>query len=519
MTRTLVTEYIDSMAFPFDSNVMSEDYIKQQKVNALLDFVWNKNRRFVKQQTISYYQSLLGCSIVNCRPAPKSPAKIRVNVWIPEFFYPEIESDDFEDFSRVFYAYRAKEDKANYDKPELETADTLEVWDKEYLTVIDLQTSQVIDKLPHYCDTIPVAVIQNIVLGSEVLGVSDIVDVMGLNDYLNIVLSSMVEETILRSSPPAVMIGTKLSGPDMVAARAVYNLEPGGSMNFMNMNSTVGQTMAVANMLVRAIRDVGNTTEMTRGLKVPRETLGQSTTPLLWRNTTRVTTKENLFSEGIQKINSCILSMIENIYGKDTFEIKPGLSMKGNEVGGIRENYVKFKQAPWMLSDDAKIKQEQAEKPYQAPGGAGSVPPGQGYPSPALSPLTQGTPQKPQPEMGQKPSPTMGLDLEKLRQAMSPGGSAQEVKREGVIELGELTDFLKGIKKLKGNVYVSGGIVTEGRTTRDVDVFLSHPLDKATIINALPASWKDRVEFNMIKKGVEPDSKQFLKVTSKEVVK
>ena len=82
----------------------------------------------------------------------------------------------------------------------------------------------------------------------------------------------------------------------------------------------------------------------------------------------------------------------------------------------------------------------------------------------------------------------------------------------GVVLLGEITRLLRTIRNLEGNVYVVGGLVTEGRTLRDIDIVLSNQKDQERIAKAL-GKYADRAHF-LQQKG-EPPSPIFIKLTGK----
>ena len=98
-----------------------------------------------------------------------------------------------------------------------------------------------------------------------------------------------------------------------------------------------------------------------------------------------------------------------------------------------------------------------------------------------------------------------------VSQVFSYAGSKKE--KMGILLLGQITRSLRTIRNLKGNVYVVGGLVTEGQTMRDIDIVVGNPSDISKIKKAL-GKYASRAHF-LVQKG-EPPSPLFLKITGKE---
>jgi len=80
------------------------------------------------------------------------------------------------------------------------------------------------------------------------------------------------------------------------------------------------------------------------------------------------------------------------------------------------------------------------------------------------------------------------------------------------ILLGDVTRILRTIRNLKSNVYVVGGLVTEGRSLRDIDIVVNNSEDIAKIKKAL-GKYKSMAHF-IVQKN-EPPAVEFVKITGK----
>jgi hypothetical protein len=82
-----------------------------------------------------------------------------------------------------------------------------------------------------------------------------------------------------------------------------------------------------------------------------------------------------------------------------------------------------------------------------------------------------------------------------------------------LITLGSITRLLRTIKGLSGKVYLVGGVVTEGQTSRDLD-FVVTKVDDIPIIKKSLGKFSNRAHF-MIQKS-EPPATLFVKITGKD---
>ena len=88
-----------------------------------------------------------------------------------------------------------------------------------------------------------------------------------------------------------------------------------------------------------------------------------------------------------------------------------------------------------------------------------------------------------------------------------------EPQKFSLILCGEITRLLRTVRKLRGIVYVVGGVVTEGATARDLDIVISNLKDVPIIKKAL-GKYAPRIHF-IYQKG-EPPATLFVKITGKE---
>ena len=136
-----------------------------------------------------------------------------------------------------------------------------------------------------------------------------------------------------------------------------------------------------------------------------------------------------------------------------------------------------------------------------------------GQTSPALSPNFQpgqpgvGAPgQPPMAPPGLAPAPTGGgaPPLTADTQGSMPSGSAPPVSgpskgdTSGQFTLDQAVEDFSAIKKIKGNVYLVGEIVQDGSTDGPIEVDVTDPIDKQTLLNGLPTPYKGQISFHNV---------------------
>lgn len=80
----------------------------------------------------------------------------------------------------------------------------------------------------------------------------------------------------------------------------------------------------------------------------------------------------------------------------------------------------------------------------------------------------------------------------------------KEEAKEEILYLNDVTAAMSKVAKLKGSVYVFGGLVLDGQTSNDIDIALTDMIDKATLVRGLP-QYAGRMKFKKLEKGKEPE--------------
>ena len=124
-----------------------------------------------------------------------------------------------------------------------------------------------------------------------------------------------------------------------------------------------------------------------------------------------------------------------------------------------------------------------------------------------------------QPPLGYPgPQTPMALesDIEKIQKGKTPSrpiGRPPIKEGEGKLERithNEVVTELEQIKKLKGRVWIIGGLVEQGYTDRDIDIYITDGRDKQTILEAVP-QWRGRIHF--VKGRKEPKAPARTEIT------
>lgn len=137
--------------------------------------------------------------------------------------------------------------------------------------------------------------------------------------------------------------------------------------------------------------------------------------------------------------------------------------------------------------------------PNFQPGTPGAGAPGQ-PPMLAPAPAGGGTPPLPAAQtQGAMPSGTPP-------QASGPSKSDQS----GQFTLDQAVEDFSSLKKIKGNIYLVGEIVQDGSTNGPIEVAVTDPIDKQTILNGLPSDYHGQISFHNV---TQIPSEPFVDVT------
>ena len=84
----------------------------------------------------------------------------------------------------------------------------------------------------------------------------------------------------------------------------------------------------------------------------------------------------------------------------------------------------------------------------------------------------------------------------------TPGGSREQTARttpRGRVTLAEAKQVFRGLRKIKGDIYLGGDIVSVGYTDSAIDVWLTDPNDGSAVISQTPYGAQKRLVLHPLK--------------------
>lgn len=293
------------------------------KQTKFLEYVYEANGFDKLLMQAGFYQSLLDNAVWHVRPNPDGVCKIKLELGVPDFYYPIVQSDDWNDVRGVIYAFRKFDAGAWQQKPlrapidgELAQAGSdvvVEWWDAKYC--IRFEGGKKVGTIQHDLGIIPWHKADNIPIPHRFRGQGDVDQAIGLNEYLNMLMSDMADMINYAANPIAVVRGTKVGGVNLpFAPRAVWELERDAQVGFLQWT---GAPPSVEAQLIRSIQAIEDTTGVSSpafGREIPSGTSGSAVRSLMAGFNTRLGTKQTLMGGALVRANTSICAMAERLF-------------------------------------------------------------------------------------------------------------------------------------------------------------------------------------------------------------
>ena len=323
-----VRRYMDQLSAPpriesIPRGWETSDLEIADKRTKFLEYVYEENGFEKLLMQAGFYQSLLDNAVWHVRPTPNSNCKIKLELGVPDFYYPVVCSDDWNDVRGVIYAFRKFNPGAWQQNPmrppqdgELSTAGSdivVEWWDRKYC--IRFEGGKNVGRIEHDLGIIPWHKADNIPIPHRFRGQGDVDQAIGLNEYLNMLMSDMADMINYAANPIAVVRGTKVGGVNLpFAPRAVWELERDAQVGFLQWT---GAPPSVEAQLIRSIQAIEDTTGVSSpafGREIPSGTSGSAVRSLMAGFNTRLGTKQTLMGGALVRANTSICAMAERLF-------------------------------------------------------------------------------------------------------------------------------------------------------------------------------------------------------------
>lgn len=358
-----IRRYMDQMSAPpriegIPRGFELDDIELADKRAKVLQKIWEANGMTVKLMQSSFYQALLDKAIFNVRPAPQLPHKVKIELAVPEFYYPICRGDNWQEPEAVIYGFRKFKSDYHLQDPmrfrvDAAMDEVIEYHDKNHFIRIEDNRALVIR---HMLGEILWEEAHNIPIPHRHRGQGDGDQIVGLQEYLNLMLGSFADMIAYAANPIAVVRGTKVGGTNLpFEPRAVWELERDAQVGFLQWTGAPPTSEAQILRVFQGIEDLTGVSSPAFGREIPSGTSGNAIRSLLAGFNTRLGTKQQLMGEALTRVNRKVQLVLERIFPDVEFEIngenvRPGkplgkpqkYTVKGRDFGGWYDNRVIF---------------------------------------------------------------------------------------------------------------------------------------------------------------------------------
>lgn len=325
-----VRRYMDSSSAPPDIECIPEHFHLESiemadKKAKFLQHIWDANQMDVKLIQAAYYQSLLDKAIFNIRPAPHTAHKIKIDLAVPDYYFPITRGDDWQHPLAVVYGFRTFESADFMRNPMVFNGDpvfntVIEFWSPHWF--VRLEAGKPPLAIAHNLGFIPWYECHNLPIPHRFRGQGDVDQAVGLNEYLNVLMSSMADMIAYAANPIAVVRGTKVGGTNLpFEPRAVWELERDAQVGFLQWTGAPPSVEAQVLRTIQAIEDTTGVSSPAFGREIPSGVSGQAVRSLLAGFNTRLGTKQQLLGGMLSRMNEGILEMAEKMFPDVPFRV------------------------------------------------------------------------------------------------------------------------------------------------------------------------------------------------------
>ena len=328
----------------------------------LLERIWKENRMAVKLIHAAFYQGLLDKAVIYVLPDPKMKFRVRIEIAIPESYLPMPSGADWFCHPFVIYSFNSF-DPEDVSSKAITSIDntamayehsvafhrTVIYWDGEWY--VEVKDGKEKLRIRHTFGKMPFFLAHNIPLPHQFRGQGDTDQAVGLNVYLNRLISNEAQIIDYAANPIVVIRGGPNGATNLpFAPRAQWNLGREGNAQFLQWAGSPPAVEAQRLWTMQAIEDVTAVSSAAMGRDIPSGVSGNAVRSLTAGYNSRVGTKQTLMGDALIQMNEQALLILEHVFGDETFEVigesrigsREGLKVKPSQFRGWYENTVIF---------------------------------------------------------------------------------------------------------------------------------------------------------------------------------
>ncbi len=504
LIASVVDRYTDFLSMPPDWQVIPADVSREatalaDKQEKILYSQWELNHILVLQQWQANLQSLFGFFGFLVMPNPEGKEKyVQIHSLIPENILPMPKSDNINDLDYVIIkASEYKTGDMNF-SPQLrpdqrrEQMNVLLYCDDK--KIVKMKDGKEIMRIEHDFGFINVVLGQNRVKPHFVEGIGDVDQAIGLNQYLNELISWQGDIMEYAANPLRIFKGILGDQKIPNGPGGSITLDADGSAQFLSWPGSPPDIERMINRVIQAIQDMTNINEPLFGRDVPSGTSGAAVKSFLSGIQAAMLRKQVTLGDAYVRVNEMIFSIIEKMFANKEIVVRGTKrgnvfieKIKGKEINGNYRNKAIW--PPGVLDLGSRINIEimklnnRLQSRRTAMENVGVLSPADEF---------ERIRQEEEEELlrQQRLANPTGVPPQRAAEFQTAAQQLQSMNGPGGGDpISALAQYIRSLTKLKGDVLVA---------EQDGDNFtlvLTSMNDKATIVNKLPEQFKGKVTF------------------------
>mgnify|MGYP001558742689 FL=1 len=353
MINTSVRRYMDEMSadvqirgIPRGLNE-ADVQLAEGRQKLLMDlFVQEKMQ--VKICMAAFYQSLLDKAIFHVRPDNTKPLKLSIDLIIPEWYFPIPKSGYWFDKDAVIISWIPFSVDGNMEQHDSEgrryqndqgLLRIIEYWDHEWY--VRTENNKTVAEIRHGWGIIPTEEVHNIPIPHRQRGQGDGDQAVGLNEYLNELMSDQADTISYLANPIVVVRGSKQGTGSLVfGPRAIWELERDGSAEILTWAGSPPSFEAQILRVMQGIEDTTGLSSPAFGREIPSGVSGEAIRSILAGFNTRIGAKQTFMGLALNSICYKAQKIWEKEFANETFEVNGqwGLQDQPRGVGKSGES-------------------------------------------------------------------------------------------------------------------------------------------------------------------------------------
>lgn len=538
MINTAVRRFMDEMSSPLRMQAIprgidDKDIEIAEKRQKAIDRCFEENQMGLKIIQAAYYQSLLDKAIWEVTPDPMMETKVRIDLTLPEAYFPIPAADNWTMTKAVLVSWKRFDPKESIELNDIDplgqNQDNVNFGEDRVIEYSDDQwfvrweKGEITVAIHHKMGFVRFDEAHNIPIPHRHRGQGDADQSVGLNEYLNELMSAQANVLAYLAAPIIVVRGSRTGAQNLVwGPGAIWEMERDGSAEILTWAGAPPTFEAQILRTMQGIEDNTGLSSPAFGREIPSGVSGETVRSILAGFNTRVGTKQTLMGFAIVSVAKKVQKIWETQFPNEEIEIsgeqegmEEGATLDPKEMRGfydVRAIFEPQNETVRVFTELQKMEkgvqsklrtmrnlgvanpedemkridlERQKEMAMQAQAnmlaGGGQI---------GFDPSGQFGPQAPPQANPQVPFNASGLPEQAQAVAQSNPSPGEELVPEGTntnsqpVQIRDILDLV-GDEDLQDKAFLAGEIVKEGITDGSFELIATNPTDAQRLREAL----------------------------------